>query len=215
MKFTKKRAVVVSLAVSLVAILSFSTLAWFNAKDEITNRFMIADSDGDGTPNFSVDVWEGDASNRDQDGIEYKDILPGDVLDKNPTVTNTGDYDQWIRVKVTFDEYSNIKAACEKHGINLKDWLNVDANIWVCDVNTDVLVESDKNIITYTYYLNSKLVKGDSVTLFTKVTIPSVFEQEDMKFVSGDFSIKVKAEAIQADNTGDTAQEAFTNCWSY
>ena len=92
MKFTKKRAMVVSLTVSLIAILSFSTLAWFNAKDDITNKFMIADSDNNGTPDFSVDVWETDVTNpegKDQDGVVYKDILPGDVIAKNPTVENT------------------------------------------------------------------------------------------------------------------------------
>lgn len=215
MKFTKKRAVVVSLAVSLVAILSFSTLAWFNAKDEITNRFMIADSDGDGTPDFSVEVWEGDASNKDLDGMEYENILPGDVIEKNPTVENTGDYDQWIRVKVTFDEYSKIKAACDKYNSvseDLRYWLDVDSTAWTKDTAEPVF---ENDTVTYTYYFDYKLAKDQTAVLFNTVTIPGEFVQDDMKFASGDFSITVKAEAIQADNTGDTAQEAFANCWSY
>ena len=211
MKFTKKRAMVVSLVVSMIAILSFSTLAWFNAKDDITNKFMIADSDNNGTPDFSVDVWEGDASAKDQDGMEFTNILPGDVLEKNPTVTNTGDYSQWVRVHVTFDEWSVIGAACNKYDIKLNEWINVDDSKW--DVYDDATVSGDT--ITYTYYLNHELVADDSVTLFTKVTIPAAFEQEDMKFISGDFSITVKAEAIQSAHTGEKAKEAFENCWEY
>ena len=56
----KKKVFILALAVCLIAILSMSTLAWFNAADDVTNKFMIADSDGDGTPDFSVSVWETD-----------------------------------------------------------------------------------------------------------------------------------------------------------
>ena len=57
MKMNKKKIVVVSLAVSLVAILSLGSLAWFNAKDEITNKFQVA-TDDEGAPEFSIDVKE-------------------------------------------------------------------------------------------------------------------------------------------------------------
>lgn len=226
MKLTKKKVTVVSLVVCLLAILSFSTLAWFNAKDEVTNTFKIADSDGDGTPDFSVEVWENETDeddNADQDGdgdnciahdgVTYEDILPGDVLAKNPTVENTGDYDQWIRVKVVFDEWSKIKTACEKYGItDLRTWLDVDSTFWSEDANAPV-VEGDT--IVYTYYYNYKLEKDQTAVLFNNVTIPGAFVQDDMKFASNDFSITVKAEAIQADNTGDTAQKAFADYWNY
>ena len=65
MKLTKKKVFVAALAVCLIAILSLGTLAWFNASDDITNKFLIADSDGDGTPDFSVEVWENENDNDD------------------------------------------------------------------------------------------------------------------------------------------------------
>lgn len=213
----KKKVVVVSLAISLIAILSFGTLAWFNATNEVTNKFMISDSDQDGTPDFSVDVWETDPTNpepdaKDQDGVTYEDILPGDVIAKNPTVENTGDYDQWIRVYVTFDEFSKIEGACERTGItsDLRTWLDVDTTAWLAD-NDATVVEGDT--VTYVYYYNYKLVKDQTAVTFNNVTIPGEFEQADMEYVSGDFSITVKAEALQADNTGDDAQTAFATCW--
>ena len=216
MKMNKKKVLVTALAVSLIAILSLGTIAWFNAKDEITNTFKVADSDGDGTPDFSVDVWENDPANptvKDQDGVTYEEIAPGDVLAKNPTVENTGDYDQWVRVYVTFDEWSTIKAACDRVGISsdLRTWLKLDAGAWTADDNATVIAD---NTVTYVYYYNYKLVEDGTAVLFNNVSIPEEFEQEDMKYVSDNFTIKVRAEAIQADNNGKTAQEGFGN-WIY
>ena len=215
MKMTKKKVFVTALAICLIAIISMGTLAWFNASDSITNEFKIADSDGDGTPDFSVDVWENDPADltvKDQDGVTYTDIAPGDKLAKNPTVENTGDYDQWIRVYVTFDDWAVIEAACQNQGISsdVRTWLDVDATAWTADNNATVVAN---NTVTYVYYLNSKLAKDQTAVLFNNVTIPGDFEQEDMKFTSGNFTITVKAEALQADNTGDTAQAAFAAYW--
>lgn len=212
---TKRKVFVVALAICLIAIISMGTLAWFNASDSITNEFKIADSDGDGTPDFSVDVWENDPADptvKDQDGVTYTDIAPGDKLAKNPTVENTGDYDQWIRVYVTFDDWAVIEAACQNQGISsdVRAWLDVDATAWTADNNATVVAN---NTVTYVYYLNSKLAKDQTAVLFNNVTIPGDFEQEDMKFTSGNFTITVKAEALQADNTGATAQYAFANYW--
>lgn len=215
MKKTKKKVFVTALAICLIAIISMGTLAWFNASDSITNEFKIADSNGDGTPDFSVDVWENDPADptvKDQDGVTYTDIAPGDKLAKNPTVENTGDYDQWIRVYVTFDDWAVIEAACQNQGISsdVRTWLDVDAAAWTADNNATVVAN---NTVTYVYYLNSKLAKDQTAVLFNNVTIPGDFEQEDMKFTSGNFTITVKAEALQADNTGDTAQAAFAAYW--
>lgn len=225
MKMTKKKVFVTALAICLVAIISMGTLAWFNASDSIKNEFKIADSDGDGTPDFSVEVWENendgdDTADADGDGDNtithagntYPNIAPGDVIAKNPTVENTGDYDQWIRVYVTFDDWAVIEAACQNQGISsdVRGWLGVDAAAWTADNNATVVAN---NSVTYVYYYNYKLTADQTAVLFNNVTIPGEFEQEDMKFTSGNFTITVKAEALQADNTGDTAQAAFATYW--
>lgn len=225
MKLTKKKVFVVALVVSLIAILSLGSLAWFNASDDITNKFMIADSDGDGTPDFSVEVWENendgdDNADADGDGDNlithegnvYPEIYPSQKIVKNPTVENTGDYDQWIRVYVTYDEWSTIKNACDAQGItsDLRTWLDVDTNAWYADETATIY---ENNTVTYVYYLRTKLAEDQTAVLFNNVTIPGEFEQADMRFVSGDFSINVKAEALQADNTGDNARAAFATYW--
>ncbi len=214
MKMTKKKVFVTALAVCLIAIISMGTLAWFNASDEITNKFLVADSDGDGTPDFKVDVFETDPETGDktQDGITYKNIAPGDELAKDPQVCNLGDYDQWIRMYVTFDEWSVIEAACKNQGISadVSKWLTINETNWIADGYT---IDEENDTITYVYYLNRKLTPGTSEILFKTVTIPGEFEQNDMTFASNDFSINIKAEAIQADNTGANAQYAFATYW--
>ena len=227
MKMTKKKVFVIAIAACMIAILSLGTLAWFNATDDITNKFMIADSDGDGTPDFSVEVWENendgdDTADQDGDGDNvithegntYESIAPNDTLAKNPTVENTGDYDQWIRVYVTFDEWSVIEAACtaKNQSSDLRTWLDVDTTAWTA---VDAATTYENNSVTYVYYLNTKLAADQTAVLFNNVHIPAEFEQEDMEFVGGDFAINVKAEALQADNTGDNAIDAFASYWTY
>ena len=115
----KKKALSLSLVVIMLAILSLSSLAWFSDSDEVTNKFHIATSDDPADPDdiFSVDVWEkvdidGDGKvddvkpGEDADGgsAEFRNILPGSKLTKEPVVENTGAYAQFIRVTVTLSD---------------------------------------------------------------------------------------------------------------
>lgn len=211
----KRKTLIVALVVCLVAIMAFGTLAYFSANDDITNKFMVADSekieDEDDLFSVKVDETLPDGS-KTTDGITYDKIQPGDKLDKDPTITNTGKYDQYIRVNVTVSNAKNWMAACEKHGIadlttifggyKAADWTRVDDPVY--DIKADTL--------TYTYYYNEVLAPEASVVLFTTVTIPSSFDVSDM-FALKSFELSVGAQAIQAANTGDNAVEAFANCW--
>ena len=55
---SKKKILSLSLVVIMIAILSFSSLAWFNDSDSVKNDFHIATSDDPSDPDdiFSVDV---------------------------------------------------------------------------------------------------------------------------------------------------------------
>ena len=232
MKMTKKKVFVSALAVCLLAILSFGTLAWFNATDEVTNKFMIATSD-DVNPEdiFSVDVWENTPDgDKDQDGYEYKDILPGDVLKKEVYVENTGYYDQYVRVTVTVSDAKawmdalNTKGAIPKLEQIVDGWdRNASPNVWVD--NSSELVD---DTLVYTMYYNNILlgdeesiydnggVHKDVVTVFTAVKIPQSLTVEQAAAFKTNFEINVKAEAVQTENlglnrsNGDGALEAFS-----
>lgn len=218
MRFNTKKVFVISLAISLIAIISFGTLAWFNAQDSITNTFKVATSDDpDGSPEFSVEITETDPDTKapTSDGVTYNSVLPGDIIDKDPTVTNTGDYDQWIRVAVTLNKASGWKNAggsltftdlfkgstyglAENIGNTTEKWLLVKNTVDVVD-----------DTATWYLYLNRKLPKGGDEKVFTTVNIPTVFTQQDMAYINNEFAITVKADAIQADNTGDHAVAGF------
>lgn len=216
---SKKKLFSLAVVVIMIAILSMSSLAWFSDSDEITNDFMIADSE-DTTPDdiFSVDVWEKTPdSDHDTDGFEYKDILPGDTLTKEAVVENTGYYDQYIRVTVTVSD-----AAAWMKVLNTAEapmlWQIVDgldnANTWYFTDNlSGARLDTEKNEIVYTLYYRNILqgaehaVEGtpwvnDTVTVFTAVKIPASMTAEQAALFQNSFSVTVKAEAVQTKNLG-------------
>lgn len=219
MKLNKKQVFTLALAVCLIAILSFSTLAWFTDADEVTNKFHVAtstqdpddifsidvmekiDTDGDGVIDATVDV--GDVPNG---GFDYQDIYPSAELVKQPIAVNTGAYDQYVRMLVTIDKEWDTLVGGDLTA-TLKGY---DATVWSFGGKTE---ENGK--VTYTYYLNRVLPYSDTEntgreTLFTHVIIPAQLTQEDMATLQGGmFTMDIVAQAVQADNTGDNAVEAF------
>ena len=210
MKFTKKKIFVIALAICLIATISMGTLAWFSASDSITNDFYIADS-GDHTDDpdaiFSVAVWEKTPdSNEDTDGYEYTKILPGTVLTKEPHVENTGYYSQYIRAVVTISDAAAWIAAVD--GIDMAEvFLGFDESVW-----TNISMERDTaaDTLTYVLYYDGILESGKDITLFEQVKIPGSLTVEQAAAFAGGFSITVKAQAVQTENVGANAYEAFT-----
>ena len=225
----KKKLLSLSVVVIMIAILSFSSLAWFTDNDSIKNEFMIATSDDDTADEiFSVDVWENTPDgDQNQDDYTYEDVLPGDVLKKEVNVENTGYYDQYIRVTVTVSDAEAWMAALKTNGKTPKleqivDGYDPNANIWV---DASSKVENDQ--IIYTLHYNNILlgdqdnsydnagVHKDVVTVFTAVKIPASMTVEQAAAFKNNFNITVKAEAVQTENLdidrtqGEGAKEAF------
>lgn len=215
---TKKKLFAAALAICLLSTISFSTLAWFNASETVTNKFMVT-STGTGTGDdnkpedkiFSLDLWEkvdmnGDGTVEDneivsyrQDGLtgwDYKDVLPGVKYHKEPTVENTGSYDQYIRVTVTVSDY-NMFAKVVPTGADLaKIFGGHDETKWTLDPAA-IKADTEADTIRYVYYLNEKLAPKATAVLFTDVTLPGVLTQKDMSDMGGEFEIKIQADAIQ------------------
>lgn len=216
MKMTKKKVFVTALAICLVAIISMGTLAWFNAQDEVTNKFMIADSDDD-TPDeiFSVDVWENTPDGeKDQDGYEYTDILPGDTLKKEARVENTGHYDQYVRVTVTISDAqawiaalgADFNVADVFDGFVAADW----NHIWN---NMNGATTIPENFVYVMYYKD--IVKpGDVINVFNNVKIPTSLTREEAVAFGGNFDITVKAEAVQTENVVPEGTAAADAAWA-
>lgn len=217
----KKRTFTVALVLCLVAIIGFGSLAYFQSTKSLTNYFAVAGITDPTSPDetidpddlFSIKLDEADITkdddSRTESGNTYAGILPGDTLTKDPTVTNTGKYDAWVRVKVTVTDAADWQTACAKHQItDLADIFNgYDATAWDREKAEDV-VDTENNTITYTYYYKTKVAPNGTATLFDSITIPADFDVNDMASLST-FQLTIVGEAIQATNTGDTAQEAF------
>lgn len=202
----KKKVFIAALAVCLIAILSMSTLAWFNATDSVKNDFMFDDTDGDGTPDFKVDIFETDENGDPVGGKEYNDVTPGSVLAKDPTVKNTGDYAMYTRVVVTLSNaqaWLNASAKYDLTGENadntiLEEMVEIHANWKRFDAP---VYNETANTLTYVYYHEGIVESGvQTAPVFTQVTIPTALQQEDMRYVDDMFSITAKADAIQSAN---------------
>lgn len=209
MKITKKKVFVSALIICLLAIVSMSTLAWFSASDSVKNEFYVADS-GDHTDDpdaiFSVAVWEKTPeSDKDTDGYTYNEILPGAKLTKEAHVENTGYYSQYIRAIVTISDANAWLAAVE--GIDMAEvFLGFDESVW-----TNISMEHDTtaDTLTYVLYYDGILESGKDITLFNQVKIPESLTVAQAAAFAGDFSITVKAQAVQTENVGNNAFEAF------
>lgn len=233
----KTKIISIALVISMLAILSVGTLAWFNDTDQVVNKFYVADSNGDGTPDFSVDVEEQDADEDGNpiyddegnpvfidDGNVYKDILPGSRLTKNAAVENTGDYDQWIRLNFTLSDSAvwqqAIAKAAAAEGMEFDEF--VFEKLFTGFIYPDQCEAEyvrhfnafGEDTMTYTVYYNAVLTPGERIEyVLEDVVIPGVLEQEDMNFGTGEdagFTLTIMAEAVQVENLNATcASEAF------
>lgn len=213
MKMNKKKILIAALAVCVVAILSFSTLAWFTDDDQVTNDFMFADSDNPNNPLFEIDVWEFDeATDSDtneadkiQDGIDYDEVLPGGTYYKDARVENRGIHSMYVRATVTLQNGKYLKPHLDGKELTLFNQLNTT------DWTFDNVSQAANGDLVYVFYLNAPLEKGKNVSLFKGIVVPTTLTDEQATSFAT-FNVNVKAEAIQSENLGDgidTAVEAF------
>ncbi|MBR1393054.1 MAG: BsaA family SipW-dependent biofilm matrix protein, partial [Ruminococcus sp.] len=79
-----KRILIASLLVA-ATILAGSTFAWFTSKDEVTNRLTAA-------ADYGVSIVE--------DFTPPEDWLPGQEINKDVSIVNTGNIDAYVRVAI-------------------------------------------------------------------------------------------------------------------
>lgn len=231
MFMNKKKLFALSLVVIMVAILSFSSLAWFSDADKVTNNFGIAGSD-DKKPDevFSVDVLEyvedtnGDGVVNDQDapdtdGYKYEDILPGGHYNKFVNIKNTGAYDQFIRVTVTLSDANAWVQMLRNHGFDPATFdltaffLNHPEQNWKREVaEYDPAANNGEGTFKYVYYYvedDAILEPQEQILFFERIRIPFWLNQNDLALVGGSFDLDILAEAIQTEYLGDNVVDAF------
>ncbi|MBQ4037734.1 MAG: right-handed parallel beta-helix repeat-containing protein [Clostridia bacterium] len=214
MKLTKKKVLVLSLAVCLIAVASLGTLAWFTASDEVVNNFYIANSEDDPDDIFSVDVWEDNTPNDDPnepklDGIEFENILPGDELFKEVHIENTGSYDQYIRATVTVSDAALWQKVFGQNMVALEDFVNYKYN-GHAPIHTEVAYfDAANDSFVYQIYYDKAIAPDEEFIVFDTVTINEKLDRFQAAELEGQFTIEVVADAVQVANVGDNVYEAF------
>lgn len=210
----KRKALMAAVAVCLVALLAIGTLAIFTARDSITNTFLMTSNNPEDPDDelFSIRIYEtAEDGGQTTEGRTYQNIAPGDVLDKDPTVQNTGQYGQWIRMMITLTNAQVWQEICEAHQTDLPSMLGgYDENTWTR--YDEPVYDAAADTLTYTFYLDRELDVGEAATLFTTLTIPGSFDLTDMNRLNT-FQISVSADAIQSAHTGSNAKDAFDMYW--
>lgn len=213
-KMKKNKILVLSLLACLIAIVSLGSLAWFNAEDDVTNEFRVANSEEDPDKIFSVDVWE-DATEedtageeKDQDGIVYDDILPGDKLFKEVHIENTGSYDQYIRATVTVTEASVWQDVFGMHLVPLSNFVDkVDYSAIFTEVS---YYDAANDAFVYELYYKDPLAVGKELVVFDTVKISENLDRfQAAELAAGSFNINVMADAVQTENVGGNVYAAF------
>ena len=207
---SKKKILSLALVVCMIAILSFSSLAWFTDVDKATNDFTIGGAGTDDPDDiFSVDVKENvDGEDEPVDEMDFEDVLPGDLYKKEAYVENTGSYDQYIRVVMTITDWNLIKkVAVIKMDADFNDnWHIYGSGVYVNDegiltphANANVNAEG---ALVVTMYLDKKLEAGEIVQIMDSVKIIPEATQADFAdpaFADG-FQIVFDADAAQTEN---------------
>ena len=220
---SKKKLIALSLVVIMIAILSYNTLAWFQAQDKVTNEFYISSS----LTSFDVDVWEevdkdedgtpeeiGKGTKDETDGTKFEKVVPNKEYLKTVHVENTSGNvlaGQYIKVEVTFTNYSSLKEMGESGDYDCTGMLmggyfsedETDSTAWWYDSANNKANQTD-NTMTYTFYLKDVLENEEDMVLFDSVKLPNTMDINDAYLLGDDgFQIKVVAYAIQNANIAD------------
>ena len=194
----------------MIAILSYSTLAWFTDNDSATNDFTVNGAGtGDADDIFSVEVKENvDGEDEPVDEMTFDNVLPGANYKKEAYVTNTGSNDQYIRVTLTVSDWALVKDIV---AINMDDAFAANWHIDSTDVSidadgnliaaSDASVDADGNLVVV-MYLDKKLAAGETVDIMDYVSISTAATQDDFAaegFADG-FIIDINADAVQTEN---------------
>ena len=198
----KKNVLMMALSLCLVAVVAIGgTLAYLTATpDEVTNTFAFVTGFGDGEGVINVKVEEdlpneedlADAKaefTKDGDdnitGIAYTDVVPNQILPKEPVISTKAKVESWVFVRIT------------------------EGNVKILDMSDKwILVDEADDAKVYAYD-EAVAATGDSKeyvmldTLFTRVQVPNDNEATLQP-------IKIEVAAVQTGITDDSGAAVTT-----
>lgn len=166
-----KKLILAASALILVATtVAGGTLAYFTSEKTIPNVIT--------TGNVKIDMVE-----ENYDPESTRGIVPGLTVDKDPTVTNIGDNDCYLRVKLETVIYTG-ETVTNDLAAKPEDLVVLGSNYWY-HANDGF------------YYYKDLLSPADAVTVFETMTIPASWGNS---YMNRRLDLVVTAFAIQSDN---------------
>lgn len=199
----KKRIAIIATAVIIVATLVVGgTLAFFTDKGTVTNVITMGD--------VHITLTEPTFESATNSTYKVANVMPNQQITKDPTITNTGSHDAYIRCKIAVTGLPEDDGAEYSPTRELLSGLNIDGTKWV---------QAADGYYYYQTMLPKKPADGVSaVKLFDTVTIPEQWDNTLVVDKDG-FKISITAEAIQADNftphTTNDGTKDIINGWNY
>lgn len=195
-KSSKKGAIKKNAVVSLLlvaALVITGALAFLTAKDNAENKFTVGNVD----ITLTEPLW--DAAN--PDGI-LENIVAGQVIAKDPTITNTGKNDAYVYMMVQVPKADEIIIAGNADIVDDYQLFNYTINGGWTLIDEKVDANDANNYYLYAY--NTALAPESTATLFNEVT----YANTTSDFEEADLSIEVTAYAIQSDFYNEEATDA-------
>ncbi len=179
----KKKITVAVSSVLLAALICVgATLAWLSSEARTRNVVTIGE--------VKIELTEPGFDKLTNGTKHISDVVPGQLITKDPTVTNTGSHPAYVRASIViggsyFEDMSEEDKA--KYQSELESGLHV-LDGWV------------KSPVDGKYYYQTALAAagedGSSSMIFDQVTIPPTWGNE---MIGKDITIDLKAEAIQSE----------------
>ena len=207
----KKKALAAILAVALIVCVAIgASLAYLQDKTEVaTNVFTL------GKVDIKLDeaVVDDDGvatDERTEEGNDNYHLLPGQTVDKDPTVTVLGGSEEcYVRVFVTLDHADVIYQIYQAHDMTLDSALDFfggyDDSIWVPVSMSSADISDGKLTVEFRYYDTVPYSAEDTELepVITTVTLPAFVNNTDTALLPDGFNVDVYAEAIQAKGFDD------------
>lgn len=199
----KKNLITAAVSLALVAVVGVgATLAYFTDKTETKKNVFSA---GKVSINLIDETWDvegqvkGEYYEKDGiTGIQYEDIMPGDVLSKVVGVETAADsQDAYVAVRVTVTDVVAPNAA---DIVQPEEITAQISDIIAAEVDGDLWASRDMGNGDVIYYFKS-VVPADTqnLVLFDKIPLPG--SEWNNAYAELSFDVEVQAAAIQAANT--------------
>lgn len=202
-----KKAGIIAVSLLTAALLAVGgTIAYFTARAEVKNVVTM----GNVKISLTEPLFEGEGPDNSI-GL----IVPGDTITKDPTITNTGKNDCYVRARI---KVKAVPLSQNSKSISDEELEELVAQIYSEELFEGTVTENvgDKksqalssplfnvniknwiyNVVDGYFYYQQPLAANTKAVLFDKVFIPKTWGN---KYADVSFKIEIVAEAVQKDN---------------